>query len=101
MKPSMFDGHGLTIVSATGRAAADCRLAGMKPIPVRKATARMQIEVFRKAGVSNHSCLGQTIWVIVQHCLEQDVPYEVLKYYLNGDVAGGYVVVNTAHEKGA
>jgi hypothetical protein len=100
LKPSVFDGDGRHMIAPDIGVASFCLEHGMTPLPVRRWTANFIIREFMRTGRSLHTARGSTVWIIKQHCDVQGIPYEILKYYLDGDVHGGYVIVNPAHGKG-
>lgn len=60
---------------------------GTHPAPVTRAQARLMCQNFDASGHSNHSGKGSTLWVILEHCAEVDIPYNLralpgLGYYV-------------------
>ena len=58
------------------------------PIPVTRSQARRLIDMFANGGESFHSSHGNTVWVIVTHCLEREIRFEVSRQHHNGKIAG-------------
>lgn len=50
---------------------------GTQPAPVSRAQARLMCQNFDASGHSNHSGRGSTLWVILEHCAETDVAYNL------------------------
>lgn len=50
---------------------------GTRPAPVTRAQARLMCQNFDARGHSNHSGQGTTLWVILEHCAEADIPYNL------------------------
>ena len=48
---------------------------GTRPSAVTRAQARLQCLNFDASGHSNHSGRGSTLWVILEHCAQADIPY--------------------------
>lgn len=60
---------------------------GTQPVPVTRALARQLCQNFDASGHSNHSGQGATLWVILEHCAQADIPYNLraspgLGYYV-------------------
>ena len=60
---------------------------GTHPVPVTRAQARLLCQNFDASGHSNHSGKGSTLWVILEHCAEVDIAYNLralpgLGYYV-------------------
>ncbi len=60
---------------------------GTRPAAVTRAQARLLCQNFDASGHSNHSGKGATLWVILEHCAEVDIPYNLralpaLGYYV-------------------
>lgn len=60
---------------------------GTRPMPVTRMQARLLCQNFDASGHSNHSGRGSTLWVILEHCAEADIPYNLralpgLGYYV-------------------
>jgi hypothetical protein len=81
---SRFDGDGRETVGPRG---AQHVLDGTSPLRVRRATARMIIGAFEKAGLSYHSGSGGTLWIILEHCATNSIGVSV-----EGKVGLGFVV---------
>jgi hypothetical protein len=50
---------------------------GTRPAPVTRAQARLMCQNFDASGHSNHSGRGTTLWVILEHCAEADIAYNL------------------------
>ncbi len=50
---------------------------GTQPAPVSRAQARLMCQNFDASGHSNHSGRGSTLWVILEHCAEADIAYNL------------------------
>ena len=60
---------------------------GTRPRSVTRAQARLMCQNFDASGHSNHSGQGGTLWVILEHCADADIPYNLraapgLGYYV-------------------
>ncbi|MBL8337489.1 MAG: hypothetical protein JNM97_11990 [Rhodoferax sp.] len=60
---------------------------GTRPAAVTRAQARLLCQNFDASGHSNHSGRGATLWVILEHCAQADIPYNLralpgLGYYV-------------------
>jgi hypothetical protein len=44
---------------------------------VTRAQARLMCQNFDASGYSNHSGRGTTLWVILEHCAEADIAYNL------------------------
>ncbi len=54
-----------------------CAYPGTQPAPVSRAQARLMCQNFDASGHSNHSGRGSTLWVILEHCAEADIAYNL------------------------
>mgnify|MGYP001295631650 CR=1 FL=1 len=64
-----------------------CRYPGTRPEPLTRAKARLMCQNFDASGHSNHSGRGSTLWVVLEHCAEADIAYNLravpgLGYYI-------------------
>lgn len=50
---------------------------GTRPAPVSRGQARLMCQNFDASGHSNHSGRGSTLWVILEHCAEVDIAYNL------------------------
>lgn len=50
---------------------------GTRPAAVTCAQARLLCQNFDASGHSNHSGRGATLWVILEHCAQADIPYNL------------------------
>jgi hypothetical protein len=50
---------------------------GTQPAPVSRAQARLMCQNFDASGHSNHSGRGSTLWVILEHCAQADIAYNL------------------------
>ena len=50
---------------------------GTRPVAVTRAQARLLCQNFDASGHSNHSGRGSTLWVILEHCAQADIPYNL------------------------
>jgi len=50
---------------------------GTRPAPISRAQARLMCQNFDASGHSNHSGQGSTLWVVLEHCAEADIPYNL------------------------
>jgi hypothetical protein len=76
-----FQGDGAEVVQPV----ASC--PGTRPAAVTRAQARLLCQNFEASGHSNHSGRGATLWVILEHCAQADIPYNLrampgLGYYV-------------------
>jgi hypothetical protein len=60
---------------------------GTRPAVVTRAQARLLCQNFDASGHSNHSGKGSTLWVILEHCAQADISYNLralpgLGYYV-------------------
>lgn len=60
---------------------------GTRPAAVTRAQARLLCQNFDASGHSNHSGRGATLWVILEHCAQADIPFNLralpgLGYYV-------------------
>ena len=60
---------------------------GTRPTAVTRYLARLLCQNFDASGHSNHSAQGATLWVILEHCAQADIPYNLrampgLGYYV-------------------
>ena len=67
---------------------------GTRPTPVTRAQARLLCLNFDASGHSNHSGQGSTLWVILEHCAQADIPYTLraspgMGYYVERSKAMG------------
>lgn len=68
---------------------------GAGPTPVRLGTAKVIAEEFVKAGVSRHSAMGSTLWVVMDYCASQSIPYDLTVHVgPYGDI-NGYTITRT------
>lgn len=56
--------------------------------PVSAATQKVLFESFMRNGDSFHSGRGETVWVILEHCERNRIPYRVELARINGTHAG-------------
>mgnify|MGYP003383698687 CR=1 FL=1 len=64
-----------------------CQFPGTRPAAVTRAQARLLCQNFDASGHSNHSGRGSTLWVILEHCAQADISYNLralpgLGYYV-------------------
>ena len=83
-----FSGDAAEVVHPAGQ------FPGTRPAPVTRAQARLMCQNFDASGHSNHSGRGSTLWVILEHCAEADIPYNLrampgLGYYVERSKAVG------------
>ncbi|MEO8546088.1 MAG: hypothetical protein ABI434_21055 [Burkholderiaceae bacterium] len=50
---------------------------GTRPAPLTRAQARLMCQNFDASGHSNHSGRGASLWVILEHCAETDIAYNL------------------------
>ena len=50
---------------------------GTHPEPISRAQARLMCQNFDASGYSNHSGRGSTLWVVLEHCAEADIAYNL------------------------
>ena len=67
---------------------------GTRPASVTRLQARLLCQNFDASGHSNHSGQGTTLWVILEHCAQADIPYTLraspgLGYYVERSKAMG------------
>lgn len=81
---TIFDGDGRVYLNPVNAP------AGTRPMRVSRKNAQRYIKWFHeKGGVSDsHSAAGQTVWVLVTHCIEQGYDYTVEPHYIDGKTAG-------------
>lgn len=56
---------------------------GTLPERMTKSRARFLIQQFEEVGQSTHSGAGSTLWVIVTHCIERGLSYNLQVYLVN------------------
>ena len=83
-----FQGDGDEVLSPMGQ------YPGTRPAAVTRAQARLVCQNFDASGHSNHSAQGATLWVILEHCAQADIPYTLraspgLGYYVERSKAMG------------
>lgn len=54
-----------------------CAYPGTQPEAVSRAQARMMCQNFEASGHSNHSGRGSTLWVVLEHCAEAGIAYNL------------------------
>ena len=77
-----------------GRIPPVAQYPGTRPAAVTRAQARLLCQNFEASGHSNHSSQGATLWVILEHCAQADIPYTLraspgLGYYVERSKAMG------------
>lgn len=84
MKPSIFDGDGRNSVWPQNAP------QNTNPKSLSKSAAMRLIKEFDEKGVTYHSSSGTLVWVVVTHCIEQDIPYTItgMKLRDNGPISG-------------
>jgi hypothetical protein len=50
---------------------------GTSPAPITRDQARLMCRNFDASGHSNHSGKGSTLWVVLEHCAEADIAYNL------------------------
>ena len=83
-----FQGDGDERLSPVGQ------YPGTRPASVTRTQARLMCQNFDASGHSNHSGHGTTLWVILEHCAQADIPYTLraspgLGYYVERSKAMG------------
>ena len=83
-----FSGDSAELLHPTGQ------FPGTRPAPVTRSQARLLCQNFDASGHSNHSGRGSTLWVILEHCADADIPYNIralpgLGYYVERSKAVG------------
>ena len=83
-----FQGDGDEVLTPVGQ------YPGTRPAAVTRAQARLVCQNFDASGHSNHSGRGATLWVILEHCAQADIPYTLraspgLGYYVERSKAMG------------
>lgn len=76
-----FQGDGAEVVQPAAQ------FPGTRPAAVTREQARLLCQNFDASGHSNHSGRGATLWVILEHCAQADIPYNLrampgLGYYV-------------------
>ena len=76
-----FQGDGDEVLQPTAQ------FPGTRPAAVTRAQARLLCQNFDASGHSNHSGRGATLWVILEHCAQADIAYNLrampgLGYYV-------------------
>lgn len=66
-----FEGRDDELVHPSGQ------FPGTRPAAVTRAQARLLCQNFDASGHSNHSGKGSTLWVVLEHCAEVDIPYNL------------------------
>lgn len=66
-----FEGPDDAIVQPTSQ------FPGTHPAPITRAQARLMCRKFDASGHSNHSGKGSTLWVVLEHCAEADIAYNL------------------------
>lgn len=54
-----------------------CVYPGTQPEAISRAQARLMCQNFEARGHSNHSGRGSTLWVVLEHCAEVDIAYNL------------------------
>jgi hypothetical protein len=70
-----FEGDGRKRISCQS-----IHLQHMFPSPISYSQARMLIDRFLQRGESNHSALGETLWVLIEWCQYHKEPYTLTAY---------------------
>lgn len=52
-------------------------MLGVMSKPLRRSQCRALIAMFERDGQSVHSSMGSTLWVILEHCASQRIPYRL------------------------
>ncbi|MCY7305831.1 MAG: hypothetical protein LH632_06720 [Rhodoferax sp.] len=83
-----FQGDGDERISPVGQ------YPGTRPAAITRAQARLLCQNFDARGHSNHSAQGASLWVILEHCAQADIPYILraspgLGYYVERSKAIG------------
>ena len=68
---------------------------GSGPTPVRLGTAKVLAEHFVQHGTSRHSAMGSTVWVILDYCAAQSIPYDLTVHVGPYGTIDGYTVTRT------
>lgn len=55
----------------------NCGYPGTRPEPISRGLARLMCQNFDASGHSNHSGRGSTLWVVLEHCAEADIAYNL------------------------
>lgn len=66
-----FEGGDAELIQPCGQ------FPGTHPAPITRAQARLMCQNFEASGHSNHSGKGSTLWVILEHCAEVDIAYNL------------------------
>lgn len=66
-----FDGPDDEVLEPTGA------FPGTHPLPLSRAQARLICQNFDASGHSNHSGQGSTLWVVLEHCAETGIAYNL------------------------
>ncbi len=53
------------------------QFSGTRPATVTRAQARLLCQNFDASGHSNHSARGSTLWVILEHCAQADIAFNL------------------------
>lgn len=48
---------------------------GASPAAMKAATCRLVIREFEESGRSYHSAAGSTLWMILEHCRQNKIPF--------------------------
>jgi len=54
-----------------------CSYPGTRPEAITRGQARLMCQNFDASGHSNHSGRGSTLWVVLEHCAEADIAYNL------------------------
>lgn len=68
---------------------------GAGPTSVRLGTAKVIAEQFSKTGVSRHSAMGSTVWVVMDYCAAQSIPYDLAVHVGPYGTIDGYTITRT------
>lgn len=65
---------------------------GAGPTSVRLGTAKALAANFVEAGHSHHSAMGSTLWVVMDYCASQSIPYDLTVHVGPYGEINGYTV---------
>lgn len=61
-----------------------------RPEAVTNSTARLLIDLFQRHGMSNHSPMVSTLWVLITWCKHHNKPFEVWRWDSEGSQYSSY-----------
>lgn len=88
LEGTRFSGDGKQVLTVDAAVfASEPALANTFPATIQRARAVALIESYLKHGFSDHSGRGGCLWVLVEYCKTQGLPYNI-----NGTPSEGYTI---------